>query len=91
MIARFKAQKTDDLGMAADFSLLKKALAEAISELDHRLLNEVAPFDHINPSAENIAAAIYQALEESIAPLPVKLDSVEVWESPRSGARYTPD
>ena len=42
------------------------------------------------PSSENIAAIIYDALQVHFSKSPVKLVSVEVWESPTAGVAYTP-
>jgi 6-pyruvoyltetrahydropterin/6-carboxytetrahydropterin synthase len=51
-------------GMILDLKRLKEILEEKIlSVYDHRLLNrEVAPFDHIVPTAENIAIDIWNRL-----------------------------
>lgn len=89
VIAHFRAERLDELGMAADFTLLKKAVADAIQDLDHHCLNDIPPFDRINPSAENIAASIYTKLEESLVTPSLQVESVEVWESPDSGARFS--
>lgn len=90
VVARFKAEGLDELGMAADFTGLKESLARVIQTLDHRYLNDLPPFEHINPSAENIAALIFRELEGGFTTSPVKLEGVEVWESPGSGVRYSP-
>ena len=58
---------------------------------DHTCLNDVAPFDTINPSAENIASTIYDELNEKLAAEPVTLAAVEAWETPKQGVVYTPD
>ncbi len=88
---RVSAPALDDTGMAYDFALLKKHLGEVLSRYDHTCLNEVRPFDEINPSSENIARTIYAELAEKLAAAPVKLAGVDVWESPESRATYTPD
>ena len=48
------------------------------------------PFDRINPSAENIAATIYNELKGKLAADPVTLDAVEAWETPHQGVAYRP-
>ncbi len=52
----------DDEGMAFDFTVLKKALDQVLDQFDHHNLNEVPPFETINPSSENIARVIYEEL-----------------------------
>jgi 6-pyruvoyltetrahydropterin/6-carboxytetrahydropterin synthase len=51
-------------GMILDLKRLKDILEERCSVYDHRLLNrEVAPFDRIVPTVENIAIDIWNRLE----------------------------
>ncbi len=91
VVVRVKASAVDDIGMAYDFTELKRHLWDILSRLDHTCLNDVPPFDKINPSSENIAATIYNELQPKLAKAPVSLTGVEVWESPQSGVAYSPD
>jgi len=91
VVARIIAPRVDDIGMAYDFTVLKQNLGDILSRLDHTCLNEVPPFDKINPTSENIAAAIYDELKPRLAGAPVSISCVEVWESPQSGVAYSPD
>lgn len=81
----------NDIGLAFDFTRLKQELKDVIAAYDHRCLNDVPPFDKINPSAENIAEAIYRALKLKLEKDRGNLAQVEVWESPDSSAAYIPD
>ena len=90
VVARVSAGAVDELGMAYDFTELKKHLGNILSRFDHTCLNDLAPFDKINPSSENIAATIYDELRSALASAPVSLACVEVWESPHSGVAYSP-
>ena len=91
VVARVRATEVDDVGLAYDFAELKSHLGDILSRLDHTCLNEVAPFDKINPSSENIATTIYQELRSKLAGTPVYLACIEVWESPQSSVAYSPD
>ena len=91
VVVRVRAHDVDELGMAYDFTELKKHLGDILSRLDHNCLNDLAPFDRINQSSENIAATIYDELHATLASTPVSLACVEVWESPQSGVAYSPD
>jgi len=91
VVASIEATQLDDTGMAFDFTLLKQHLGEIIDRLDHTCLNDIAPFDEINPSSENIATTIYRELNPKLAGAPVSLSCIEVWESPQSRAAYRPD
>ena len=91
VVVRIEAPKVDETGMAYDFVRLKEHLSGILSRFDHTCLNDVSPFDEINPSSENIATNIYNELKPKLAEAPVSLSAVEVWESPQSGAAYSPD
>ena len=91
VVARISAAGLDDAGMAYDFTELRKHLNDILDKFDHTCLNEVPPFDEINPSSEDLATTIYNELKRKLALPPVSLSSVEVWESPQSCATYRPD
>ena len=91
VVAKIAASNVDDIGMAYDFVELKQHLGAILSNFDHTCLNDVAPFDEINPSSENIAANIYNKLQSKLAGASVSLSCVEVGESPQTGVIYTPD
>ena len=89
-IARLQATKLDENGLAYDFAQIKRYLRETLAQFDHAYLNDVPPFDKIEPSCENIAATIYSELQPHFSGSPVTLAYVEVWESPTSGVAYSP-
>ena len=90
-VVKVETHGIDEVGMAYDFTKLKGHLRDILSRLDHTCLNDVPPFDKINPSSENIARTIYNELKPKLAGTPVVLASAEVWESPESRVAYTPD
>ncbi len=83
-----ESEALDSRGMALDFREMKAALAEILSRLDHKYLNEVPPFDRRNPSSENIARYIFEEVEGKIPP-PVRTSRVTVWESEDAWAEYS--
>ena len=85
------SSKLDDIGLAFDFSELKRILKAVLSRFDHVNLNETPPFDKINPSSENIARTVYEAMKNELKDAPVKLSAVKVWESPESAVEYRED
>jgi len=91
VVAKVSADKLDDTGLAFDFTILKRHMADILLRFDHTCLNDVPPFDKINPSSENIAVTIYNELQSRLAEAPVVLSSVEVWESPQTRVSYSPD
>jgi 6-pyruvoyltetrahydropterin/6-carboxytetrahydropterin synthase len=88
---KVSASELDDIGLAFDFTELKRILKEVISRFDHANLNETPPFDKINPSSENIARTVYEAMKIELKEAPVKLAAVKVWESPESAVEYRED
>ncbi len=76
----------NESGMVMDFKDLKSALNAILNRYDHQFLNEISPFDKINPTAENIAREIYLSIK--IANADYVLKKVKVWESANSYATY---
>jgi 6-pyruvoyltetrahydropterin/6-carboxytetrahydropterin synthase len=83
------ASRLDNVGMGIDFKAIKTATKKVTAELDHRYLNEIKPFDEINPTAENIAAYIYQGVSELLNDDRVQVAAVTLWETERACVRYT--
>ncbi len=80
-------EKIDKTGLLIDFKVLKGILKDVLGVLDHRLLNEIPPFDRCNPSSENIAKVIFEQVKERL-PEGVRVRSVTVWESDNACATY---
>lgn len=78
----------DSLGMVVDFRLLRAEAEKIVGRLDHNYLNEVPPFDTVNPSAENIASYVFNEISGAINDDRVRVTSVRVWESEGSAATY---
>lgn len=78
----------DEIGLLYDFSELKKRLRATSEYFDHQFINDLKPFDHINPSAENIAKFFYEELRKELGPVPIAY--VKVWETDTACAVYRP-
>ena len=81
----------DSIGLLYDFTHLKGVIREIIAGVDHRFLNDQAPFDVINPSAENLAKFFYDetARRMNAAPDGARLASVTIWETDTTSATYS--
>ncbi|MDZ7663423.1 6-carboxytetrahydropterin synthase QueD [Thiohalophilus sp.] len=86
-----QASALDRVGMGMDFKDIKDATRELLGGLDHYNLNDIAPFDRINPTAENIAAFFHSKLSESLNSDVVKVNAVTIWETDRACVTYTED
>ena len=85
-------EELDGTGMLVDFLDVKRWMAEIIDHIDHQFLNEIPPFDVVNPSAENIAEYFYQHMGERMTgtPVPVRITEVKIWETDIQSATYRP-
>jgi 6-pyruvoyltetrahydropterin/6-carboxytetrahydropterin synthase len=82
----------DEVGLLYDFVHLKQVIQGVIRTLDHKYLNELKPFDLLNPSAENIAKHIYDETSKQMRETPngAGISSITVWESDVTAATYRP-
>jgi 6-pyruvoyltetrahydropterin/6-carboxytetrahydropterin synthase len=85
-------KELDATGLLYDFVHLKKVIQGVIQSLDHKYLNELAPFDTLNPSAENLARHIYDQSSKHLQQTAngVGIASITVWETETSAATYRP-
>ncbi len=96
-----EARAVDDIGMAIDFTVLESIAASIAQELDHRLLNEIPPFNEVNPTAENLGAYFWTRTARALAERAgtdaqtpeaargVRLRAVTVRENDRTSVTYT--
>ncbi|MCL2826536.1 MAG: 6-carboxytetrahydropterin synthase QueD [Eggerthellaceae bacterium] len=87
--ASITGQELDPVGMIYDFKDLKNSLHAVLDNFDHRYINDVPPFDEINPTAENLARVVYYELEKTL-PKGILLHDITVWESPQAKIVYRP-
>jgi 6-pyruvoyltetrahydropterin/6-carboxytetrahydropterin synthase len=84
-------EQLDAAGLLVDFVDVKRLMGGAIEYLDHRFINDLPPFDEINPSAENIAKYFYDRLNAGLKnDVPARIAEVQVWETDTSSAVYRP-
>ena len=65
-----------------------KVVRAQVEPYEHVFLNEIAPFDDVNPTAENIARVVADALAAKLDDDRVKVARVEVWENDTCAATY---
>jgi 6-pyruvoyltetrahydropterin/6-carboxytetrahydropterin synthase len=84
-------EELDQSGLLLDFKLLKQVLRPVVEYLDHQMINELKPFDEINPSAENLARYFYlqtRAQLEEMTQGRVTIKDSTIFETDTSFARY---
>lgn len=82
-----EGEQLDDTGILVDFADLRRICDTILGELDHRDLNEISPFDTINPSSENLARYLFGRTREALGGR-ARVSRVTVYESPTSSVTY---
>jgi 6-pyruvoyltetrahydropterin/6-carboxytetrahydropterin synthase len=83
-------EELDKSGIAFDFVDIKRNLRELADHLDHNNLNDLPPFDEIEPSAENQAKYFYDEMKRRLPPrMAGAIVYARVWETPTQWAQYT--
>jgi 6-pyruvoyltetrahydropterin/6-carboxytetrahydropterin synthase len=86
-----RAKELDAHGFVLDFAVLGATLRAIVEPYEHVFLNEVAPFDDVNPTAENVARVVADELAGKLDDDRVKVVRVEVWEDDHSCGVYHRD
>jgi 6-pyruvoyltetrahydropterin/6-carboxytetrahydropterin synthase len=77
-------------GLLMDFVDLRGALKAIAERLDHRFMNDLSPFDTLNPTAENLAKYFCESLAPQVQRHGLHVESVTVWETDTTSATYRP-
>ena len=83
-------EKLDSAGLLLDFADLRGAIKAVAEPLDHQFLNDLAPFDSLNPSAENLAQYFCEQLQSRLKNHGLRVAQVKVWETDTTSATYRP-
>jgi 6-pyruvoyltetrahydropterin/6-carboxytetrahydropterin synthase len=81
----------DQAGLLLDFKILKTLLRPVVDYLDHQMINDLAPFTEVNPSAENLARYFYQETARQLSEITggrVRIKDCTIFETDTSFARY---
>lgn len=74
--------------IAVDFVSARRKLEVLAKKLDYGCINDVPPFDKVNPSAENIAEWFQQELSVAVSDESAIVTAVTIWEGPVNSVRY---
>ena len=77
-------------GLLMDFVELRAEIKGLVEKLDHHFLNDIPPFDQLNPSAENLAKYICDGIEPGARNQGLRVQGVTVWETDTTSATYRP-
>jgi 6-pyruvoyltetrahydropterin/6-carboxytetrahydropterin synthase len=90
VLVTIQGPELDSIGLLVDFVELKKLMNGVIDRLDHQFINDLVPFDTINPSAENMAKYFYEEIAAGLGTSPVRVAEVKLWETDTASATYRP-
>jgi 6-pyruvoyltetrahydropterin/6-carboxytetrahydropterin synthase len=86
-----RASQLDALGMVLDFTDLKAIVQEILGPFDHRVINDIPPFDERNTTAELLSQYVYEEVQRRLADQDrVQVARVEVWENDTACAIFEP-
>jgi len=80
----------DDIGLAIDYKILKKELKAALADWDHYNLNDIPPFDRINPSSENVARILYERMAKRLNNERLQVSRISIGETCTAEVTYRP-
>jgi 6-pyruvoyltetrahydropterin/6-carboxytetrahydropterin synthase len=83
-----RAEQLDATGWVLDFGELAGALRALVAPYDGAFINDVAPFDDVNPTRENVARFLADTLADKLDDGRARVHSVEIWEDDVCCATY---
>ena len=87
-------EQLNSIGLLVDFVDMKRLMKEIIEYLDHKFINDLPPFDKVNPTAENMAQwfceQFQKGLDDGLAQVPARVKEVVIWETEKNIATYRP-
>jgi 6-pyruvoyltetrahydropterin/6-carboxytetrahydropterin synthase len=86
-----EGRELNSTGLLIDFIDVRDAIKRLVERLDHQFLNDLPPFDTLNPSAENIAKYFCDSLKPQIQDQGLRVQGVTVWETDTTSATYRPE
>ena len=90
VLVTIQGQQLDSIGLLVDFVEVKKLMSRVVDRLDHQFINDLTPFDIINPSAENMAKYFYDEITAGLGETTVRVGEVKIWETDTASATYRP-
>lgn len=91
VVVTLVGEQLEPNGLLLDFKLLKRILHPTIQYLDHNMINDLEPFNTVNPSAENIAKYFFDRVSGQLLEMTggrVRVKDCTIWETDTSYATY---
>jgi 6-pyruvoyltetrahydropterin/6-carboxytetrahydropterin synthase len=91
VLVTLAGESVDDSGLLLDFKQLKEILRPTVEHLDHQMINDLEPFETVNPSAENLARFFFECTHEQVNLISsgrVHVSACTIYETATSAATY---
>ena len=91
VLVTLQGRELDKAGLLLDFKDLKGVMKAVVERLDHQMINDIKPFDEVNPSAENLARYFYQETNtklKSVTDGRVSVKMVTMFETDTTNATF---
>ena len=85
-----ECEQLDEIGLGIDYKIMKDELKAALEPWDHYNLNDVPPFDTINPSSENVALELYKEMSNRLDNDRLRVSRIEISETCTAKFTYCP-
>ena len=85
-------KELDKAGLLLDFKDLREVMKHVIERLDHQMINDIAPFTQLNPSAENLAKYFFDETNGRLQQGTngrVHVKDVTIFETDTTTAKYS--
>lgn len=76
--------------MVVDYYDAKTWVEKVIALLDHKFINEIKPFDELNPTTENIAQWLHQEISHLVTKN-IEVQKIELSENDHFSVTYAPN
>ncbi|MHB1699487.1 MAG: 6-carboxytetrahydropterin synthase QueD [Acidobacteriaceae bacterium] len=86
-----QGRELDATGLLLDFKLIKQVMRPVIEYLDHQMINDLAPFTEVNPSAENLSRYFYDETSKQLREMTdgrVRVKDCTIYETDTTSATY---
>ncbi len=90
VVVEITSDSLDGDGLVCDFHELESNLERIVAPFRNGNLNEIAPFNDVNPTAEHVARHIAECMIPTL-PGGVSLSFVRIGEAPGCEATYRPE
>jgi 6-pyruvoyltetrahydropterin/6-carboxytetrahydropterin synthase len=84
-----EGDRFDKNGSLSGLDEAQGVVKKLMTSYNNQLLNQMKPYDQIQPTPDNIARTLYQQLGETISHLPLTLKGIKVWATPTQYVWYS--